>query len=108
MDDQPEIAVLGFVYFDKMVSAAQRSHSTECLVFLDMVQTVQGVQTCPFCKMVRCISRTFTGRDAVPNQLVQLLKLQTLCPEPDSQHPTTNMEPLGRWYSPMRRSRIRE
>ena len=73
-----------------------------------MAQTVQGVQTCPFCKMVRCISRTFTGRDAVPNQLVQLLKLQTLCPEPDSQHPTTNMEPLGRWYSPMRRSRIRE
>ena len=54
-----------------------------------MAQTVQGVQTCPFCKMVRCISRTFTGRDAVPNQLVQLLKLQTLCPEPDSQHPTT-------------------
>ena len=92
MDDQPICSIIVLIHLDEVVASAQRTNGTKDFILLDMPQAAQFFQFRLLRKPVWDRSDSPSGRDLLPNQLVQLLKLQPFRTEFQRRHAAPNID----------------
>ncbi len=91
MDHKIKGALPVTVYFNKMISAAQRSDAALRLRLVDRLIAVQPAQHCLIAEPVVCLSDRPADGNIVAYDGVQFLALHAFCPDPCDRHAASDI-----------------
>ena len=91
VDHQPIAAILALIQFDEVVAAPKRADTGEGLLLLDVAGAEQTVQLRLFRKAVELFAHGSSRRDGIPNQGIQLLKLNSFAGNLTDRHTASNI-----------------